>query len=217
MMDIYRPNHEKKNKKCFWDLHGFNESDRHCKKHDDDESESHCFDHDHEESDDHGHHESCVGEVLEAILHAQEKAKRKHNEHHSCGKESISELLEEKKRSQKNTIPFILFNEDSEPFKASGVTIVKNRHTDKKKFSCISSFIFKIKDLNDGCAVLELLTFKPECRSNNDQKSSGKNPCSPCCQIDHKDVDDLVGTGICITVDLSCFCAISALPAVFIK
>ncbi len=46
MMDIYRPNHEKKNKKCFWDLHGFNESDRHCKKHDDDESESHCFDHD---------------------------------------------------------------------------------------------------------------------------------------------------------------------------
>ena len=53
------------------------------------------------ESDDHGHHESCVGEVLEAILHAQEKAKREHNEHHSCGKESISELLEEKKRSTK--------------------------------------------------------------------------------------------------------------------
>ena len=39
-MDMYHPNHEKKTKKCFWDLHGFNESDRHCKKHDDDESEA---------------------------------------------------------------------------------------------------------------------------------------------------------------------------------
>ena len=26
-MDMCRPNHEKKTKKCFWDLHGFNESE----------------------------------------------------------------------------------------------------------------------------------------------------------------------------------------------
>ena len=184
MMDIYRPNHEKKNKKCFWDLHGFNESDRHCKKHDDDESESHCFDHDHDESeshcfdhdhdesDEHGHHESCVGEVLEAILHAQEKAKKQDDCHHSC-KESISDLLEEKKRPHKNTIPFLLFCGDCEPFKASGVKVTHNHQTKQKKFACISSFIFKIKDLNDGCAVLELLTFKPEksCHSDHKEKS----------------------------------------------
>ena len=63
-MDMCHPNHEKKTKKCFWDLHGFNESDRHC------------FEQDKDENDHHEHQEGCVGEVLEAILHAQEKAKR---------------------------------------------------------------------------------------------------------------------------------------------
>jgi CotY/CotZ family spore coat protein len=203
-MDMCHPNHEKKTKKCFWDLHGFNERDRHC------------FEHDHDENDHHEHHEGCVGDVLEAILHAQEKAKKQDDCHHSC-KESISDLLEEKKRPKKNTIPFLLFRGDCEPFKASGVKVVKNHHTKKKKFAYISSFIFKIKDLNDGCAVLELLTFKPDRSCNSDHKEIQKNPCSPCCQIDHKDVDDLIGTGICITVDLACFCAISCLPAIFIK
>lgn len=203
-MDMCHPNHEKKTKKCFWDLHGFNES------------ESHNFEHDKDENDHHEHHESCVGEVLEAILHAQKKAKKQHDCDHSC-KESISDLLEEKNRQQKNTIPFLLFCGDCEPFKASGVKVVKNHHTKKKKFACISSFIFKIKDLNDGCAVLELLTFKPNKSCNSDHKENQKSPCTPCCQIDHKDVDDLIGTGICITVDLACFCAISCLPAVSIK
>ena len=206
-MDMCHPNHEKKTKKCFWDLHGFNESDRHCFEQDKDENDHH---------DHHEHQEGCVGEVLEAILHAQEKAKKQHECQHSC-KESISDLLEEKKRSQKNTIPFLLFCGDCEPFKASGVKVIQKHHTKEKKFACISSFIFKIKDLNDGCAVLELLTFKPEKSCHSDHKENQKSPCTPCCQIDHKDVDDLIGTGICITVDLSCFCAISCLPAVFIK
>jgi Spore coat protein Z len=203
-MDMCHPNHEEKTKKCFWDLHGFNEHD------------SHCFEHDHDENDHHEHHEGCVGDVLKAILHAQERAKKQDDCHHSC-KESISDLLEEKKRPKKNTIPFLLFCGDCEPFKASGVKVVKNHHTKKKKFACISSFIFKIKDLNDGCAILELLTFQPDRSCNSDHKQIQKSPCTPCCQINHKDVDDLMGTGICITVDLSCFCAISCLPAVFIK
>ena len=203
-MDMCHPDHEKKTKKCFWDLHGFNES------------ESHCFEHDKDETDHHDHHGGCVGDVLEAILHAQEKAEKQNDCHHSCN-ESISDLLEEKKRSKKNTIPFLLFCGDCEPFKGSGVKVVKNQHTKKKKFACISSFIFKIKDLNNGCAVLELLTFKPNKSCNSDHKENQKNPCTPCCQIDFKDVDDLAGTGICITVDLACFCAISCLPAVFIK
>ena len=53
-------------------------------------------------SDDHGHHESCVGEVLEAILHAQEKAKREHNEHHSCGKDENLKIRREEKVEKKH-------------------------------------------------------------------------------------------------------------------
>jgi len=200
-MNTWHPKHENDNKKCLWDLHGFNES-----------SDHHC-EHDKDENDHHEHHENCVREVLKAILHAQEKAKKHNDGHNSCDKESIHELLGETRRPKKNTIPFLLYCGDCEPFKATGVTTFTD-HSKRKQFACITSFIFKIKDLNDDCAVLELLTFKPDKRCHSDQKGDRKNHCSPCCQIDHKDVDDLMGTGICITVDLSCFCAISTLPAV---
>ena len=94
-MDMCHPNHEKKTKKCFWDLHGFNESEKPL-----------ILNMITDENDHHEHHESCVGEVLEAILHAQEKAKKQHDCHHSC-KESISDLLEEKKRHKKT--PFLFY------------------------------------------------------------------------------------------------------------
>ena len=94
-MDMCHPNHEKKNKKCFWDLHGFNESD-----------EPQLLNMIKDENDHHEHHESCVGEVLEAILHAQKKAKKQHDCDHSC-KESISELLERRKETKK--IQFLLY------------------------------------------------------------------------------------------------------------
>ncbi|WP_260508022.1 CotY/CotZ family spore coat protein [Cytobacillus firmus] len=154
------------------------------------------------------HHKVCVREVLAAILNAQKKAKRDDECKTSCN-ESIKELLGESKKPKKNTIPFILYNEEAEPFKASGVTIIS--HTKQKKFACIESFIFKIKDLDGKCAVLELLTFKPgKCTKDPFRKSI----CSPCSQIDCENVSDLMGTGICINVDLSCFCAVTCLPAV---
>ncbi|MBS4192717.1 spore coat protein [Bacillus sp. FJAT-49705] len=161
------------------------------------------------------HKENCVEEVLEAILKAQKKVKVKREKvcKVSC-KESIKELLEEEKKPKKNTVPFILYC-DCEPFKGTGVTTFTS-HSKKKKFACISTFIFRIKDLDDNCAVLELLTFKPKkcCHEDSGKKCDHKEPSSPCRQIDHKDVDDLIRTGICITVDLSCFCAISCLPAI---
>ncbi|OAS83832.1 MULTISPECIES: CotY/CotZ family spore coat protein [Metabacillus] len=157
-------------------------------------------------------HESCVEEILEAILKAQRKADGDDGCRTSC-KESIKELLGESKKWTKNTIPFILYCGDCAPFKASGATTILTHHK-KKKFVCITSFIFRIKDIKDSCAVLELLTFKSDKKCEKDSYKRCDETCSPCCQIDHKDVDDLVKTGICINVDLSCFCAVTCLPAV---
>jgi hypothetical protein len=162
-----------------------------CKKHDWD---------DHKEHD----KKECVEEILEAILRAQKKVEDHHKSCLSC-KESIDDLLDEHKKPKKNTIPFILFC-GCEPFKATGVTTFPGGPKDKK-FACITSFIFRISDLKDQCAELELLAFKPK-------KDDSKGLHSPCDQIDHEKVEDLVRTGICINVDLSCFCAVTCLPAV---
>jgi spore coat protein Z len=153
-------------------------------------------------------HESCVEEILEAILAAQKKVEKADECKNSCN-ESIKELLGKSKKSKKNTIPFILYCGGCKPFKATGVTTIST-HNHKKKFVCITSFIFRIVDIDDNCAVLELLTFK------SNMKCEDKDLCSPCSQIDHEDVDDLIRTGICINIDLSCLCAITCLPAVHV-
>ncbi len=148
----------------------------------------------------------CVEEILEAILKAERKVEVDHKKKCSSCKESIEDLLEEeRKKPKKNTIPFILYC-GCEPFKATGVTTCPGGPKDKR-FACITSFIFKIKDLKGQCAELELLAFKSK-------KDGDKKLCSPCDQINYECVEDLVRTGICINVDLSCFCGVTCLPAV---
>ncbi|GLB60638.1 CotY/CotZ family spore coat protein [Cytobacillus sp. NCCP-133] len=166
-----------------------------------------------EEKKDHGNfHESCVGEVLEAIHKAQKRVKKENDCKTSC-KDSIDEILGGSKKPKKNIIPFILYCGDCEPFKATGVTTFTH-HSKEKKFACITSFIFMIKEFDGKCAVLELLTFK-QCKSSKDPfKNTLKDFCSPCAQVDYENVEDLIRTGICINVDHSCFCAVTCLPAV---
>lgn len=151
------------------------------------------------------HKGACVEEILEAILNAQRKVEKEHEMKCSSCEESFEEQLEEHKKFKKNTIPFILYC-GCEPFKAEGVATYPVGLKDKK-FVCITSFVFKIRDLKGNCAELELLKFKPK----RDRCDNFKSPCE---QINHQSVNDLVKTGICINVDLSCFCGVSTLPAV---
>ncbi|ARI78659.1 CotY/CotZ family spore coat protein [Halobacillus mangrovi] len=159
------------------------------------------------------HYKNCVEDVLEAILIAQKKAEKDNHCHTSC-KQSIEDLLGEKKKVKKNTIPVILYC-GCDPYKGTGVTTY-TCHSKKTKFKCVNTFIFKVKDIDKKCAVLELLVFKSDLKPKKDRdgKCHSKHDHSACGQIDHKDLDDLVGTGICINVDLSCFCAVTCLPAV---
>ncbi len=160
------------------------------------------------------HYDNCVEDVLEAILDAQKKVNKDHDCDSSC-KKSIEDLLCDKKKPKKNTIPFILYCGCS-PFKGSGVTTYHCHSQKSNTFKCIETFVFKIKDINHKCATLELLTFKSD-HQKSDYHPKHESKCvssSPCKQIDGKCVKDLMKTGICITVDLSCFCAITCLPAV---
>ncbi|KOP83682.1 CotY/CotZ family spore coat protein [Cytobacillus solani] len=151
----------------------------------------------------HKDNETCVEEILHAILLAQRKAGDDDHCKHSY------EVYEEGRKRKKNTIPFILYCGNCKPFKATGVTSFSS-YSKQKKFACISSFIFKIKDLDEKCVTLELLIIK------SDQKCENNEPKTPCNQIDGKKVDDLVKTGIFINIDLSCLCAITCLPAVYL-
>jgi len=153
------------------------------------------------------YYENCVEDVLEGILKAQKKVKKNDCCKSSC-QHSINDLLHEEKKPKKDTIPFILYC-DCKPFKGSGVTKYRC-HSKHSKFKCVETFLFKVKELDKDCAVLELLTFKDD----HKHQCKDKKMHSPCDQIDHQKVEDLMSTGICITVDLSCFCAISCLPAV---
>src|SRR5690625_4783654 len=74
-----------------------------------------------------------------------------------------------------------------------------------------SSFYFRVKKVNkDCCATLELLLDPSDLVSTSDHKKKAKNPKDP---MDQK-TKNLRRTGICITVDLHCFCHVTCLPAI---
>lgn len=142
--------------------------------------------------------ENCVCDVVRAIADAQENVVEMECDV-SCAR-SIQDLVSPVRGKGLDTVPFILYDKKGKPFKGFGTEIRDGR------FECFSSFIFRVNEVDDDdcCAILELLVF------DNDDKACG----DPCEQLDNEKVDDLVRTGICITVDLNCFCAITCLPAV---
>ncbi|WP_165976319.1 CotY/CotZ family spore coat protein [Bacillus salipaludis] len=149
----------------------------------------------------------CIKKTLEKILEAQRKAKKKKGE--SCQTSCLAPLGELGNHYSNNTIPFILYC-DCDPFKVEGVTTCRDKNSKSETFVCFITFVFRIIDIKDDCAVLELLKFKNHQKCN----SKGKPICSPCSQLNCENIDDLMATGVCVNVDLSGFHAIQCLPAV---
>ncbi|SHN17275.1 CotY/CotZ family spore coat protein [Gracilibacillus kekensis] len=145
----------------------------------------------------------CVCDVVRAIADAQDNVVDQHCDV-SCA-QSIRDLVSPVSGNGLDTVPFILYDKKGKPFKGYGAE-VRTQGGGPARFDCFDSFIFRVNevDAEDCCAVLELLVF------DNDE-SAGHDPCD---QIDNEQVSDLERTGICITVDLNCFCAITCLPAV---
>ncbi|GGA74161.1 CotY/CotZ family spore coat protein [Ornithinibacillus halotolerans] len=137
---------------------------------------------------------NCVCEVLRDIVDAQNDVIE--NCCDSSCEQSINDLLgETDPGTGLDTVPVLLYNKcDGKPFKGYGAK--RGRIHDIK-----SSFYFRVKTVDDDCcAVLELL------RDPKDQDCV----TDPCAQF----TGNLENTGICITVDLTCFCHVTCLPAI---
>ncbi|HLS61461.1 MAG TPA: CotY/CotZ family spore coat protein [Virgibacillus sp.] len=141
------------------------------------------------------HSGNCVCDVLKEIARAQNDIVDICCDT-SC-EQSINDLLGETEvRNGLDTVPLILYCKDGcKPFKGYGAHPDNIGHV-------ISSFYFRVKTVDDDCcAVIELLR-DPHCDS--------RNPSNP---IDQK-TKHLRATGVCITVDLNCFCHVTCLPAI---
>ncbi|MDL4842945.1 CotY/CotZ family spore coat protein [Aquibacillus rhizosphaerae] len=138
---------------------------------------------------------NCVADILREIADAQTDLVSDCTT--SC-EQSISDLLGDTSPSANNldTVPVILYCKgDCKPFKGYGVPV-------EDLGDAFGSFYFRVKSVDeDNCAVLELL------REDDDHED---DPCSPAKQ----DTSHLEVTGVCITVDLDCFCHITCLPAI---
>ncbi|RDW18285.1 spore coat protein [Oceanobacillus arenosus] len=141
---------------------------------------------------------SCVADILKEIVEAQNDIVE-----NCCDtgcEQSINDLLgESEKGNGLDTVPIILYNRDGSPFKGFGAP--KDHH---KIGEIVASFIFRVKKVfDDNCAVLELLLSDGETCGHDHLK----DPTD-------QSTKDLEATGICITVDLNCFCHVTCLPAI---
>ena len=112
------------------------------------------------------------------------------------------------KKNNFNTIPIMLICKDTcDFFMGSGIF----RKPNTMIFECFKTPIFRVTkflDSSECCVVLELL---------QPQNDEGKIPSSFIeCDVFFSDscITRFVRTGICITVDLNCFCGVECLPAV---
>lgn len=172
----------------------------------------------------------CVKDTVKKILDAQQRA----TDHciSSCDT-AIDDLLSpgsHHRPHRYDTIPFMLFTKDCvKPFVGSGFTSWQGRDAYRRgNFRCVESSIFKVKGFkkgNDNCVTLELL--EPRQRrsvydgSQGDGDTGGDTMyhgsdcgCSVCKRYGDHYFDSFCLTGICITVDLDCFCGISCLDPV---
>lgn len=142
--------------------------------------------------------DNCVCAVLRRIADAQDAVSPTNGCTTSCDK-SIQDLMNGvSPTSTANTIPVILYC-GCEPFRGTGVRIVTPGGSSNQHFDCVNTFVFRVNSVDDDCcARLELLEVK-----------GGPSPDEPCDQFNGAKPGDIEATGICITVDLNCFCAVS--------
>ncbi|WP_066173978.1 CotY/CotZ family spore coat protein [Bacillus marinisedimentorum] len=129
----------------------------------------------------------------------------------SCDR-SIRDLLGTSPVSDFNTVPFILFCKgDCKPFEGFGVK--RERSGGNTFLNCFQGFVFRVKSVDDDCcAVIELLETSTAAPSASE--GSKCNSSDPCDEFPGNSIRSLEATGVCLTVDLNCFCGISCLPAV---
>lgn len=143
---------------------------------------------------------NCVCEVVRAIKDIQDAAEDVCECPTNCFQDPLGSLIKPGKRQKADTRVFILKTADGSPFHAFF------REDD---CACVSIF-FRVEDIFDNCCAT-LRVIKPL-----DHNRDTVDLTDGCC-IDLKsvcNVNRFEATDDCITVDLSCFCAIQCVADV---
>lgn len=156
--------------------------------------------------------DQCVCAVLRAIADAQDQVSSK-SDCDVCCERSIKELLSGvSPTTPPNTIPVILYC-GCEPFLGTGVAITKRISEGKGSFDfdCVQTFVFRVTSVdNNCCATIELLHTVNEC-------GHPIKPSENVCSQFGTHAKNFKRTGICITVDLNCFSAVTCLEPITLE
>lgn len=177
--------------------------------------------------------EGCIRDIVKRIIDAQREAV---DDCVTSCEQSIDELLSRRIKNRRNetTIPFMLICEDScKPFVGSGFVSRDRDGTRRRHFECIESPVFRVRDFvrgSDSCVKIELLLPVHDRRHDHDhhhEEGRGKEHHHDHDHHDHHDhhgsfcdkfgrrrIENFRETGLCITVDLDCFCGITCLDPI---
>jgi hypothetical protein len=156
---------------------------------------------------------NCVCDTLLAIVEAQDQVNPRNDCNFGCNR-AIQELVGGAVNGGADTIPVILYCKSTcEPFQGTGV----RRNPDfgqgaASLFEVVCGCVFRVVDVDPEtcCATLEILGV--------DRRPSGQDPDFDQCEdtgiscienLDDANVAGLARSGVCITVDLNCFCGVA--------
>jgi hypothetical protein len=148
-------------------------------------------------------HRGCVCEVVRAIKDIQDAAEDVCECPTNCFQEPLGSLVSPGKRQNADTRVFVLKTADGSPFHA---------FINSKDCACVSIF-FRVEEIFDNCCAT-LRVIRPIAKEAGTMKTL--DMVQNCC-IDLSSFCHLCGfesTNDCITVDLSCFCAIQCIADV---
>ncbi len=168
-----------------------------------------------------GESRNCVKDTVRRILEAQREVAGSglHDCRSSCER-SIEDLISpgRERAGRHTTIPFMLTcRHTCSTYYGSGFCGNGGDLGRHGNFECVESPIFKVQGFvrgSNNCVRLELLL--PENHHGPDAEGDfggHHDKCGSVCKSVGHRFRNLRRTGVCITVDLDCFCAISCLPA----
>ncbi|RDU35595.1 hypothetical protein DRW41_17845 [Neobacillus piezotolerans] len=156
---------------------------------------------------------NCVCDTLLAIVEAQDKINPITDECEFGCSRAIQELVGGVNTSGADTIPVILICKSTcSPFQAVGVR--RDTHSHHTPFEVVCGCVFRVVDVDPEtcCATLEILGIKKE-GGNTDFTlcEDAKHNSGFGCVENLNNAKALVRSGVCITVDLNCFCGVSCI------
>src|SRR5690625_1116685 len=173
-----------------------------------------------------GSGQGCIRDVIRRIIEAQKRVENTTSI--TCAtscERSIEDLLSPSRDTRPprhTTIPIMLINKCGKPFVGSGIVNRDGNGGRREFFECVESPVFRVRDFTRGsenCVVLELLS-PVHRRGDGDghghehEHHASVGGANSCDFFRGGRIHNFRSTGVCITVDLDCFCGITCLDPI---